>query len=106
MLVNFQCTEAWKFGHWLTSKGQEYFNSTGVWLGDLKTFNSKETANSERFEVFKEAIETGEFLPNVTSYLQWTDLVRVMIESVILGTVSPADAAKTGQEAAVRLLYN
>jgi ABC-type glycerol-3-phosphate transport system substrate-binding protein len=99
-------TEAWKFGHWLTSKGQEYFNSTGVWLGDLKTFNSKETANSERWDVFKEAIDTGEFLPNVTSYLQWTDLVRVMIESVILGTVSPADAAKTGQDAAVRLLYN
>jgi hypothetical protein len=29
-----------------------------------------------------------------------------MIESVILGTTTPEAAAKTGQEAAVRLLYN
>lgn len=98
--------EAWKFGIWLSSKGQRYFNATGVWLGDLETLNSKETAKSDNWEEFKKAIDTGEFLPNVTSYLQWTDIVRVMIESVILGTTTPEAAAKTGQEAAVRLLYN
>lgn len=101
-----QSAEAWKFGMWLSSKGQRYFDSTGVWLGDLKTFNSKTTAASENWAQFKEAIDTGEFLPNVTSYLQWTDIVRVMIEAVILGSTSPEDAARTAQEAAVRLLYN
>lgn len=98
--------EAWKFGVWLSSKGQEYFNSTGIWLGDKKTFNSKVTATSERWPEFKKAIETGEFLPSVTSYLQWTDIVKLMIDSVILGTVAPDAAVKTAQEAAIRLLYN
>jgi ABC-type glycerol-3-phosphate transport system substrate-binding protein len=101
-----QSAEAWKFGMWLSSKGQRYFDSTGVWLGDLKTLNSKKTAASENWAQFKEAIDTGEFLPNVTSYLQWTDIVRVMIEAVILGSTTPEDAAKKAQEAAVSLLYN
>lgn len=101
-----QSAEAWKFGMWLSSKGQRYFDSTGVWLGDLKTFNSKKTSASENWAEFKEAIETGEFLPNVTSYLQWTDIVRVMIEAVVLGSTTPEDAARNAQEAAVRLLYN
>lgn len=101
-----QSVEAWKFGIWLSSKGQDYFDNTGVWLGDLKTLNSKDTVKSERWDEFKAAIDNGEFLPTVTSYLQWTDIVRVMIESVILGTTTPEAAAKTGQEAAVRLLYN
>jgi ABC-type glycerol-3-phosphate transport system substrate-binding protein len=100
-----QSVQAWKFGIWLSSKGQDYFNATGVWLGDLKTLTSAETTKSERWAVFKEALDTGEFLPSVTSYVQWTDLVRVMIESVILGTTTPEAAAATGQAAAVKLLY-
>jgi ABC-type glycerol-3-phosphate transport system substrate-binding protein len=100
-----QSVEAWKFGIWLSSKGQDYFNATGVWLGDLKTLTSPETTKSERWAVFKEALDTGEFLPSVTSYVQWTDLVRVMIESVILGTTTPEAAAATGQANAVKLLY-
>jgi len=101
-----QSVEAWKFGIWLSSKGQRYFNATGVWLGDLETLNSKDTAKSDNWAAFKEAIDTGEFLPTVTSYLQWTDIVRVMIESVILGTTTPEAAAKTAQADAVKLLYN
>ena len=100
-----QKVAAWKFGIWLSSKGQDYFNATGVWLGDLKTLNSAETAKSERWDVFKAGIDTGEFLPTVTSYVQWTDIVRLMIESVILGTTTPESAAATAQAAAVKLLY-
>jgi multiple sugar transport system substrate-binding protein len=95
---------AWKLAGYLSANGQEFFNKTGVWLGDKKTLASAETAKSPHWAVFKNNLDTGVFLPPIIPIDAVTEKLKAAIEGAILGSEDPKKALATAQQAVIKLL--
>lgn len=95
---------AWKLAGFLAANGQEFFNKTGVWLGDKATLASAETAKSPQWAIFKENLDTGVFLPPIIPIDAVTEKLKAAIEGAILGTTDPKAALATAQKAVLKLL--
>jgi multiple sugar transport system substrate-binding protein len=95
---------AWKLAGFLAANGQEFFNKTGVWLGDKATLSSAETAKSPHWSIFKNNLDTGVFLPPIIPIDPVTEKLKAAIEGSILGTEDPKAALATAQKAVLKLL--
>jgi multiple sugar transport system substrate-binding protein len=93
-------SQAWKFAAFLESKGQRYFNETGVWLGDNATLNSAATKASPNWAAFSQNFAAGAFLPPVARYSELIDVVERAIQRVTLqGESAETSLAQAQQEA-------
>ena len=97
-------TEAWKFASFLLSKGQQYFDETGVWLGDNATFKSAQTKKFPNWPEFSKNFANGEFLPPIVEYSQLIEVVQRAIQRVVFENKSAAESLKTAQAEAVPLM--
>jgi multiple sugar transport system substrate-binding protein len=97
-------SEAWKFASYLISQGQQYFDETGVWLGDNATFKSAATKKFPHWNVLSKNFATGEFLPPVVNYSQLIEVVQRAVQRVVLEGKPAADSLKTAQNEAVPLM--
>ena len=97
-------TEAWKFASFLLSKGQQYFDETGVWLGDNATFKSAQTKKFANWSEFSKNFAAGEFLPPIVQYSQLIEVVQRAIQRVVLENKSASESLKTAQNEAVPLM--
>ena len=95
---------AWKLAGFLAANGQEFFNKTGVWLGDKTTLSSAETAKSPHWDIFKNNLDTGVFLPPIIPIDPVTEKLKAAIEGAVLGTADPKTALSTAQKAVLKLL--
>jgi ABC-type glycerol-3-phosphate transport system substrate-binding protein len=95
---------AWKLAGFLAANGQEFFNKTGVWLGDKATLSSAETAKSPHWAIFKDNLDTGVFLPPIIPIDAVTEKLKAAIEGAALGTADPKAALATAQKAVLKLL--
>ena len=99
-----QKAAAWKFAAFLESKGQEYFDKTGVWLGDNKTFKSVATAAYPSWTDFAKNFASGQFLPPVVKYSELIDVIDRAIQRVTLEHQNAADSLVTAQSEALLLM--
>lgn len=96
--------EAWKFASYLLSNGQAYFDKTGVWLGDNKTFKSSATKAFPNWSAFSINFARGEFFPPIVKYSELSDVIQRAIQRVVLEGKSATDSLKTAQNEAVPLM--
>jgi multiple sugar transport system substrate-binding protein len=96
--------EAWKFASFLLSKGQQYFDETGVWLGDNATFKSSQTTMFPNWADFSKNFASGEFMPPVVEYSQLIEVIQRAIQRVVLENKPAAESLKTAQSEAVPLM--
>lgn len=96
--------EAWKFASFLLSKGQDYFDKTGVWLGDNKTFKSAATKKFPNWNSFAANFAAGEFFPPIVKYSELSDVIQRSIQRVVLQGASAQSSLDTAQKEAVPLM--
>ena len=96
--------EAWKFASFLLSKGQDYFNKTGVWLGDNKTFKSAATQAFPNWSSFAKNFASGEFFPPIVKYSELSDVIQRAIQRVVLQGDTAASSLETAQKEAIPLM--
>lgn len=99
-----QKAAAWKFAGFLLSKGQDYFDKTGVWLGDNKTFKSAATKKFPSWSAFATNFARGEFFPPIVKYAELSDVIQRAIQRVVLQGNSAASSLKTAQSEALPLM--
>lgn len=97
-------TEAWKFASFLLSKGQDYFDKTGVWLGDNKTFKSSATKKFPHWKDFAANFAAGEFFPPIVKYSELSDVIQRAIQRVVLQGATAKSSLDTAQKEAVPLM--
>jgi ABC-type glycerol-3-phosphate transport system substrate-binding protein len=99
-----QKAAAWKFAAFLQSKGQDYFDKTGVWLGDNKTFKSAATKAYPSWSAFATNFAAGEFLPPIVKYSELIDVIDRAIQRVVLEKKSASESLAVAQSEALLLM--
>ena len=99
-----QKAAAWKFASFLQSKGQDYFDKTGVWLGDNQTFKSAATKAYPSWSAFATNFAAGEFLPPIVKYSELIDVIDRAIQRVVLEKKSASESLAVAQSEALLLM--
>jgi multiple sugar transport system substrate-binding protein len=95
---------AWKFASYLISQSQQYFNQTGVWLGDNATLKSAKTKAFPHWDAFSKNLASGKFLPPLVHYSEVIDVVQRAIQRVVLENQSAATSLAKAQTEVVPLM--
>jgi multiple sugar transport system substrate-binding protein len=96
--------EAWKFASFLSSKGQQYFDETGVWLGDNATLNSAKTKTVPHWSEFSKNYAAGKFFPAIVRYAELSDVIQRAIQRVVLEGQSASTSLAKAQTEAIPLM--
>jgi multiple sugar transport system substrate-binding protein len=92
---------AWKFASYLISQSQQYFDQTGVWLGDNATLKSAKTKTFPHWNAFSKNYAAGKFLPPLVHYSEIIDVVDRAVQRVVLqGESAATSLAKAQNEVA------
>jgi multiple sugar transport system substrate-binding protein len=96
--------EAWKFAKFLTDHATDYFQNTGIWLGDTATLSSSAAAAFPHWDVFRQSAADDHWFPPVVKFNELSQIVSVAVQQAVLNGETPQAALSQAQQQAVTLL--
>lgn len=96
--------DAWQFIHFMLSHGADYFQKTGIYLGDKATLTSKVARSFPNWNVFASELARGQYAPRLVHFAEVSDIVGRAVDSIILNHQDPKQTLSSVQSQITSLL--